>query len=52
MHTIKHLIDMGRVDDTIRIYETLNNGGKILSYYFIIRGLLLKVNLLLNFKKL
>ena len=43
---------MGRVDDAILIYDTLEIGGKIISLYYVTRGLLLKVNLILNFKKL
>ena len=52
MGTIINLIDMGRVDDAIRIYNTLGSGSKMISFYYIIQELLLKVIFLFNFKKL
>ena len=48
--TILDLINMGRVDDAIRIYDTLGSGGKIISFYYVTQGLLLKVNILFDFK--
>ena len=51
MGTIIDLINMGRVDDAIRIYDTLETGSKIICFNYVTRGLLLKVNILFNFKK-
>ena len=51
MGTIINLINMERVDDAIRIYNTLETGGKLIGFYYVTQGLLLKVNLLFNFKK-
>ena len=46
MGTIINLIDMGRVDDAIRIYNTLGSGSKMISFYYIIQELLLKFEII------
>ena len=48
--TIINLIEMGRVYEASRIYDTLKPGGKIICFSYVTRGLLIKVNILLYSK--